>query len=39
LNDFPLTEVRGEIALTPAEIKAEKVRALLSLASADSVGA
>ncbi len=30
LNDFPLTEVRGEIALTPAEIKAEKVRALLS---------
>jgi uncharacterized protein YhdP len=30
LHDFPLTEVRGEIALTPAEIKAEKVRALLS---------
>jgi hypothetical protein len=30
LNDFQLTEVRGEIALTPAEIKAEKVRALLS---------
>jgi uncharacterized protein YhdP len=30
LNDFPLTEVRGEIALTATEIKAEKVRALLS---------
>ncbi len=30
LHDFPLTEVRGEIALTPAEIKADKVRALLS---------
>ena len=30
VHDFPLTEVRGEIALTPAEIKAEKVRALLS---------
>jgi hypothetical protein len=30
LNDFSLTEVRGEIALTPAEIKAENVRALLS---------
>jgi len=29
LQDFPLTEVRGEIALTPAEIKMEKVRALL----------
>ncbi len=30
LNDFPLTEVRGEIALTAADINAEKVRALLS---------
>lgn len=30
LNDFPFTEVRGEIALTPVEIRAEKVRALLS---------
>ncbi|HXK27186.1 MAG TPA: AsmA-like C-terminal domain-containing protein [Candidatus Binatia bacterium] len=30
LHDFPLTDVRGEIALTPAEIKTEKVRAVLS---------
>ena len=30
LHDFPLTDVRGEITLTPAEIKTEKVRALLS---------
>ncbi|MBI2230342.1 MAG: AsmA-like C-terminal domain-containing protein [Deltaproteobacteria bacterium] len=30
LHDFPLTEVRGEIALTPTEIKAEKVHGLLS---------
>lgn len=30
LGDFPLTDVRGEIALTPTDLKAEKIRALLS---------